>query len=123
MMPRPMTPTAGFRFFMRRRYYAGMRIGALAFPFIFGLIVSVFAPIAALAQTWPARRVRMLVPFPRGGGVDYAARIVGKHLSDRLGQPVLIENRAGANGILALEALKNASADGYTLGTVSNGPL
>jgi tripartite-type tricarboxylate transporter receptor subunit TctC len=65
----------------------------------------------------------MLVPFPPGGGVDYAARIVGKHLSDRLGQPVLIENRAGANGIIALEALKGAPADGYTLGTVSNGPL
>src|SRR3954470_17336196 len=100
-----------------------MRIGALAFPFIFGLIVSVFAPIAALAQTWPAKPVRMLVPFPPGGGVDYAARIVGKHLSDRLGQPVVIENRAGANGIIAVEALKNAPADGYTIGAVSNGPL
>src|SRR3954467_2941501 len=114
MIPRPMTPTAGFRFFMRRRYYAGMRIGALAFPFIFGLIVSVFAPIAALAQTWPAKPVRMLVPFTPGGGVDYAARNVGQPASHRLGQPVLVENRAGANGILALEALKNAPADGYT---------
>jgi tripartite-type tricarboxylate transporter receptor subunit TctC len=100
-----------------------MRIGALAFLLTFSNIVSIFAPIAALAQTWPAKPIRMLVPFPPGGGVDYAARIVGKHLSDRLGQPVLIENRAGANGIIALEALKAAPADGYTLGTVSNGPL
>jgi tripartite-type tricarboxylate transporter receptor subunit TctC len=65
----------------------------------------------------------MLVPFPPGGGVDYAARIVGKHLSERLGQPVVIENRAGANGIIALEALKAAPADGYTLAAASNGPL
>jgi tripartite-type tricarboxylate transporter receptor subunit TctC len=96
-----------------------MRIGSL----LVILIVWVSAPIGAWAQAWPAKPIRMLVPFPPGGGVDYAARIVGKHLSDRLGQPVLIENRAGANGIIALEALKAAPADGYTLGTVSNGPL
>jgi tripartite-type tricarboxylate transporter receptor subunit TctC len=48
---------------------------------------------------------------------------VGKHLSDRLGQPVVVENRAGANGIIALEALKAAAADGYTLAAASNGPL
>src|SRR3954464_2832376 len=88
------------------------------------LILSILCmPLLAAAQSWPAKPVRMLVPFPPGGGVDYAARILGKHLSDRLGQPVLIENRAGANGILALEALKNAPADGYTLGTDSTGPL
>src|SRR5262245_26063544 len=80
-------------------------------------------PLFTLAQTWPAKPVRMLVPFPPGGGVDYAARIVGKHLSDRLGQPVVIDNRAGANGIIGLEALKNATADGYTLAAASNGPL
>jgi len=80
-------------------------------------------PLSALAQTWPAKPVRMLVPFPPGGGVDYAARIVGKHLSDRLGQPVVIDNRSGANGIIGLEALKSAAADGYTLATASNGPL
>jgi tripartite-type tricarboxylate transporter receptor subunit TctC len=87
------------------------------------LLLAACFPIAVLAQAWPARPVRMLVPFPPGGGVDYAARIVGKHLSDRLGQPVVIENRAGANGIIALEALKGAPADGYTLAAASNGPL
>jgi tripartite-type tricarboxylate transporter receptor subunit TctC len=65
----------------------------------------------------------MLVPFPPGGGVDFAARIVGRHLSERLGQPVVIENRAGANGIIALEALKVAAPDGYTIAAASNGPL
>jgi len=92
---------------------------ALLLPLLLYALVSE----SALAQAWPAKPIRMLVPFPPGGGVDYAARIVGKHLADRLGQPVLIENRAGANGIIALEALKSAPADGYTLGTVSNGPL
>ena len=92
---------------------------ALLLPLLLYALVSE----SALAQAWPAKPIRMLVPFPPGGGVDYAARIVGKHLADRLGQPVLIENRAGANGIIALEALKGAPADGYTLGAVSNGPL
>jgi len=118
MIPKPITPTSGFRFFMRRRYYAGMRNALLL-----TLLLSALVSESALAQAWPAKPIRMLVPFPPGGGVDYAARIVGKHLADRLGQPVLIENRAGANGIIALEALKSAPADGYTLGTVSNGPL
>jgi tripartite-type tricarboxylate transporter receptor subunit TctC len=90
---------------------------------IVALALAACIPFVALAQTWPAKPVRMLVPFPPGGGVDYAARIAGKHLSDRLGQPVVIENRAGANGIIALEALKAAAADGYTLATASNGPL
>ena len=87
------------------------------------LAVAVCLPHAAAAQAWPAKPVRMLVPFPPGGGVDFAARIVGRHLSDRLGQPVVIENRAGANGIIALEALKLAAPDGYTLAAASNGPL
>ncbi len=87
------------------------------------LLAVLFLPAVAAAQTWPARPVRMLVPFPPGGGVDFAARIVGKHLADRLGQPVIIENRAGANGIIALEALKSAAPDGYTIAAASNGPL
>jgi tripartite-type tricarboxylate transporter receptor subunit TctC len=77
----------------------------------------------AAGQSWPAKPVRMLVPFPPGGGVDFAARIVGRHLAERLGQPVVVENRAGANGIIALEALKLAAPDGYTVAAASNGPL
>src|SRR5262249_39885703 len=119
MIPRPGLPPGGFRLSMRRRYYAGMRTRAVLFFF---LIAWISTPIGAWAQAWPAKPIRMLVPFPPGGGVDYAARIVGKHLSDRLGQPVLIENRAGANGIIALEALKGAAPDGYTIAPASNGP-
>jgi len=87
------------------------------------ILALLFLPAIAAAQTWPAKPVRMLVPFPPGGGVDFAARIVGKHLADRLGQPVVIENRAGANGIIALEALKSSAPDGYTIAAASNGPL
>jgi len=90
---------------------------------VLAIALAAGAPLAAGAQTWPAKPVRMLVPFPPGGGVDFAARIVGKHLSDRLGQQVVVENRAGANGIIALEALKGAAPDGYTIAAASNGPL
>src|SRR5262245_59107030 len=89
-------------------------------------VLSVLAaclPLCALAQAYPAKPVRMLVPFAPGGGVDIAARTVSRHLQERLGQPIVIENRAGANGIIALEALKNSPADGYTLAAASNGPL
>jgi tripartite-type tricarboxylate transporter receptor subunit TctC len=82
-----------------------------------------FIPAAALAQTWPAKTIRMIVPFPAGGGVDYVGRIVSKGMSDRLGQQVVIDNRAGASAIIGMEALKNAPPDGYTIAATSNGPL
>jgi len=88
-----------------------------------GFLMLLCMPITGMGQTWPAKPIRMLVPFPPGGGVDFAARIIGEHLSDRLGQPVIIENRSGANGIIALEALKTSAPDGYTVCAVSNGPL
>ncbi|OGA40587.1 MAG: hypothetical protein A3G24_19315 [Betaproteobacteria bacterium RIFCSPLOWO2_12_FULL_62_13] len=80
-------------------------------------------PAAALAQAWPSKTIRMVVPFPAGGGVDYIGRIVGKSLSDRLGQQVVVDNRPGASGIIALEALKASAPDGYTIAAASAGPL
>jgi tripartite-type tricarboxylate transporter receptor subunit TctC len=65
----------------------------------------------------------MIVPFPAGGGVDYVGRIVSKGMSERLGQQVVIDNRAGASAIIGMEALKNAPPDGYTIAATSNGPL
>jgi len=65
----------------------------------------------------------MIVPFPPGGGVDFIGRIVGQKLTERLGQTVAIDNRSGANGIVGLEALKNAAPDGYTIAAASAGPL
>jgi tripartite-type tricarboxylate transporter receptor subunit TctC len=80
-------------------------------------------PAGALAQAWPAKPIRVIVPFPAGGGVDYIARLVGKGVSERLGQQVLIDNRAGASGIIGIELLKGSAPDGYTLAAASAGPL
>ena len=86
---------------------------------------AVFAahPSVAYAQTYPTKPIRLIVPFPAGGGVDFIGRIVGQKLSERLGQQVAIDNRAGANGIVGLEALKVAPPDGYTIAAASAGPL
>jgi tripartite-type tricarboxylate transporter receptor subunit TctC len=75
------------------------------------------------ASNYPVKPIRLIVPFPAGGGVDFIGRIVGQKLSERLGQQVAIDNRAGANGIVGLEALKAAPADGYTIAAASAGPL
>ncbi|HYC47816.1 MAG TPA: tripartite tricarboxylate transporter substrate binding protein [Burkholderiales bacterium] len=77
----------------------------------------------ALAQTYPAKPIRLIVPFPAGGGVDFIGRIVGERLAQRLGQQVAIDNRAGANGIVGLEVLKSSPPDGYTIAAASAGPL
>ena len=69
----------------------------------------------ARAQTYPARPVRFIVGFPPGGPNDILARLVGQWLSDRLGQPFVVENRPGASGNIATEAVVRAPADGYTL--------
>jgi len=69
----------------------------------------------ALVQGWPSRPVRLLVPFAAGAGInDIMARLVGQHLGAGLGQPVVIENRAGAGGIAGTEAAAKAAPDGYT---------
>jgi tripartite-type tricarboxylate transporter receptor subunit TctC len=70
---------------------------------------------AAWAQTWPARPVRVLCGFPGGSSQDIVARIVGQWLSERFAQPVIVDNRPGAGGNIAVEAVANAPPDGYTL--------
>jgi tripartite-type tricarboxylate transporter receptor subunit TctC len=80
-------------------------------------------PAAALAQTWPQRPIKMIVPFPAGGGTDFIARLTAKHLTDRLGQQVFVENRGGANGAIGLQALMQSDPDGYTIAASSDTPL
>jgi len=89
-----------------RRKFLHMAAGAAAQPLV---------PCIARAQGYPTRPVRLLVGFPPGGGVDITARPVGQWLSERLGQPFVIENRAGAGGNIATEAVVRALPDGYTL--------
>ena len=72
-------------------------------------------PSAAWAQTYPARPVRLIVPFAPGGGSDIFARLIGQWLSERLGQPFIIDNRPGAGSNIGTEAVVNAHPDGYTL--------
>lgn len=79
-----------------------------------------FASATAVAQTYPARPVRLVVPFPPGGSADVVARAVAQSMSQGLGQPILVENKAGADGMIAGDAVKTAPPDGYTLFFATN---
>lgn len=90
------------------------RIGLAA-----ALLAAATAPVDALAAEgpagWPSRPLRMLVPFAAGGAVDTTGRLIALRLAESLGRPVLVENRPGAAGMIGIEALLKAPADGYTL--------
>ena len=89
-----------------RRNFLHLAAGAAALPAVSRV---------AWAQAYPSRPVRLIAPFPPGGVVDLFSRLIGQPLSERLGQPVIIENRAGAGGNVGTEAVVRASPDGYTL--------
>jgi len=78
------------------------------------LAAALLAP-AALAQVYPAKSLRLVVPYPAGGGTDFFARTVGAQLAQQLGQSVVVENRAGAATIIGAEAVMKSAPDGYTL--------
>ena len=93
-----------------RRRFLRLAAGAVALPAV---------SRGAWAQTYPSRPVRIIVGLAAGGATDIVARLMGQWLSDRLGQQFVIENRPGANGNIATEAVVNASPDGHTLLAVS----
>jgi tripartite-type tricarboxylate transporter receptor subunit TctC len=80
-------------------------------------------PGFASADWQPTRAIKMICPFPAGGGTDLIARLAAKHLSDRLGQQVYVENRGGANGSIGVQGLMQSEPDGYTIGAISDGPM
>src|SRR5262245_41489863 len=89
-----------------RRQFLHLAAGAAALPSVLRI---------ARAQTYPSRPVRVIVGFAAGGPTDIAARVIGQWLSERLGQPFVVENRVGAAGSIATEAALKAPPDGYTL--------
>jgi tripartite-type tricarboxylate transporter receptor subunit TctC len=88
------------------------------------LALAVLAPVAAVAAekpSYPTRPIRVVVPFPPGGNVDTFARMLFKHVEEDLGQPLVIDNRGGANGIVGADTVAKAAPDGYTIMATSFG--
>ncbi len=78
------------------------------------------APMLAQAQAFPSRALKMVVPFPAGGGTDLVGRAIAAKLGEALGQPVVVENRPGAGGTIGADAVAKAAPDGYTLGIATS---
>src|ERR1700686_3256570 len=90
-----------------------MRKLVAAFAATLGLLCLTAAP--SVAQDWPQKPLRMIAPFPAGGGTDVVARMAADPLSKLLNQPIFVENRGGANGAVGLQTLKQSEPDGYTI--------
>ena len=90
-------------------------------PAILALVVLTALP--AFAQTYPAKPLKIIVSTSAGGVTDIAARILGAHITGRTGQPVVIDNRPGASGNIAMDAVAKAAPDGYTLGVANTGNI
>lgn len=95
----------------------------LALMACFGTLIAAVATPAAQAQGWPERTIKLVVPYPAGGNVDGAARIIADRMQAALGQNVVIENKAGAGGLIGSESVAKAEPDGYTLLLGANGPI
>jgi tripartite-type tricarboxylate transporter receptor subunit TctC len=85
--------------------------------------LSLLMPAAVAAQDFPAKPIKLIVPFPAGGPNDIIARVVGQRMSELIKQPVLIDNRGGQGGVLGTDAVAKAQPDGYTIGIVSASSL
>lgn len=84
--------------------------------------LAVALAIASPAQAWPDKTITLVVPFPPGGSSDVIGRTIGQKMQEKLGQPVVVDNRAGATGTIGAAMVKRAPADGYTLLVASLGP-
>lgn len=97
-----------------KRLFSFLKILAVAF--------AMFSALACQGQTFPSKPLRIVIGFPPGGGIDILARLMAPKLTELLGQPVLIDNKPGANGVLGMDFVAKAPADGHTLflGTLGN---
>ena len=90
--------------------------------FLKGFVAASLAPAVARAQgTFPDKQIRMVIPFAPGGTTDLLARAVAQHMTEAWGQPVIADNKAGANGVVAAEIVAKSAPDGYTLSVVAMG--
>jgi tripartite-type tricarboxylate transporter receptor subunit TctC len=87
------------------------------------LALSLTLSAGAMAQAWPSKPVRVLVPAPGGSSLDIIVRTLGDKLKDRWGQPIVVDNKPGAGGMLGMDAVVKAAPDGHTLGIGFNGPI
>src|SRR5437867_388184 len=99
---------------MPRRFLAGLAAAAA---------IGLLAGASQAQDRWPARPVTIIVPFAAGGNTDVMARIFSDHLSKRLGQQFVVENRVGAGGVTGLNAASKAAPDGYTVAIGTSGGL
>src|SRR5215470_14643864 len=95
----------------------------MTFMRIFGFAAALVSAIPALAEDYPARPIKIIVSTSAGGITDVAARVLGQYVTVKTGQVVVIENRAGAGGNIAMEAVAKAAPDGYTLGVANTGNI
>ena len=86
----------------------------------YGALTLLFSVGAAHAQQWPSQPIKLVVPFPAGGGTDLIGRAIAKGLSEALGQPVVVDNRGGAGGRIGSDIDARAAPDGYTLGVATS---
>ena len=90
---------------------------------IFSLFISFLLSASVFAQAYPSKPIRYIVPFPPGGSSDLIARAIAPKMSERLGQPIVVENRPGAGGMLGVDAVAKAEPDGYVIGLAAAGAL